>query len=87
MFLLTITFSEFYNRGDQRMSRRAFVSGLTAFRAALRGQGGGPSGAPLEAAVERMTAGHHPTAAARHVVYRPRQGRKTVVVHNLCPDL
>jgi hypothetical protein len=69
------------------MSRRAFVSGVAAFRAALRGQGEGPSGAPVEAAVERMTAGHHPTVATSRVVYRPRQGRKMVVVHNLCPDL
>jgi hypothetical protein len=64
------------------MNRRTFLGAAAALPVALRGQGEGPSGPPVESAVEKMTAGDHPTVATSHVGYRPHVGRKIVIIRN-----
>jgi hypothetical protein len=63
------------------VNRRTFLGAAAALPAVLRAQG--PVGPPVEAFVERMTAGpNQPKVAVSHVGFRPRAGRKTVVVRD-----
>lgn len=62
------------------VNRRQFLTSATLLPAALRAQQEGPAGPAVEDPVEKITPGERPAIAVCHVGFRPRVGRKTLVV-------
>ncbi|HZS51704.1 MAG TPA: TonB-dependent receptor [Bryobacterales bacterium] len=62
------------------VNRRQFLTSATLLPAALGAQQEGPPGPAVEDPVEKITPGEKPTVAVCHVGFRPRVGRKTLVV-------
>jgi hypothetical protein len=65
--------------GGADMKRREFLAALAALPTALKAQEGPPAKDP----VERMTAPNKPTIGLNHLGFRPRTGRKVLVVRAL----